>query len=102
MAANTAALGNARSCRFVDEWGKKKTCPLGRALLRPAIAKRIGRERNSAVECIHETRRDTLHDRIVDAGKSFGSNLGAGQNVAEIVLNLCHRETERCEPRLLL
>ena len=51
---------------------------------------------------MHQLRRETLHAGIGDFGEPVGEQLRRGEQIAQIVIDLRHREPEAGEPVLLM
>ena len=75
---------------------------VGRGFLGAAIGQRRLAERDGALQRAHQFRRKALHPRIGHAGQLVRQQLRGGQQVAQIVVDLRHREAERGEPALLM
>jgi len=47
---------------------------------------------------MHQLGRETLHAGIGDFGESFGEELRRGEQIAQVVIDLGHREPEARKP----
>ena len=73
-----------------------------RRLLRAAVGQRRLAERDGALERAHQLRREALHLLVLRAREPVGEQLRGREQVAQVVVDLRHREAQRREPGLLL
>ena len=75
---------------------------LGRRLLRAAIGQRRLAEGDGALERAHQLGREALHLRVGHVRELVGEQLRGGEQIAQVVIDLGHRQPERGEPALLM
>jgi hypothetical protein len=85
-----------------DQRRQKKARALRRAFFGAAIAQRVGGELDGAVERVHQPGGHALDHRIVQPLQPFRGDLGAGEDIAQIVLDLGDRQSQRGQPGFLL
>jgi hypothetical protein len=91
-----------RLAHLLDQRFEHHRPAVRRRLLHLAVGERRLAERDRALERAHQLGREALHVRIGHAGEPVGEQLRRGQHVAQVVVDLRHREAERGEMALLL
>ena len=91
-----------RLVHLLDQRLEQNLPAVRRRLLHAAVGQRRLAEGDGAFERVHQFRRETLHARIGNFGEPVGEQLRRGQQIAQIVIDLGHREPERREPALLM
>ncbi len=92
----------ARFAHLANNGLDQHDAAIGRRFLGAAIGQRRLAERDGALQRAHQLRREALHPRIGHAGKLVRQQLRRRQEVAEVVIDLRHRQTEGGEPALLM
>src|SRR5690606_9811699 len=67
-----------------------------------AEPQRIAAEADSAIERSYEFWREALHRRIGDGRQAIGYELGTGQHVPQVVVDLAYRQPDLRKSALLL
>ena len=75
---------------------------LGRRLLRGAVGQRRLAEGDGALERAHQLGREALHLRVGQRRQLVGEKLRGGEQIAQVVIDLGHRQAERRQPVLLM
>ena len=97
-----AGIETQRLPHVLDQGLERDRAAVGRRLLHAAVGQCRLAERDGALERAHELGCEALHMRIGDLRQPLGEQLRRGQQVAQVVVDLRHRQPERGEMVLLL
>jgi hypothetical protein len=87
---------------LLDQCREPDHLPVGSRFLCAPIGQRRLAEIDRALERAHQLGREALHARVGQMRQAVGNELGRSQQVAQIMVDLRHRQSERREPVLLL